>query len=531
MKSKIIALLLILFITFSFTLVAAKGVQIQNPAVKIGSVKLGEKASGTSLLISDGYLYVFGGKTKKTDVGENMFHALWIFSLKNPAEPEFVGGWFPENLGQLVGNDEGWTPLLKYKNLIFASGTSDICVIDVSNPKSPKLIKTLMEGGASLGIGVYSHYLLAYDISGVMHCFDISDNFKSVNVKVEYEVNKDDLCDFMPLGFFIKGNKLFGVGSGVAVADLSGFPVIKVEKFLKDENGDPLDLESAKLFENFIVGSAEYCSGYGAINTESESYTLVKVSDLQRITLHKFAKEGRTLYAVSNKEKELYAMDTLDILHPKLLWRTKISEKVNDIGVYMGYIYLLSGNLIITYNSAPFEDVPTDYWAVSAIKYMVSKNIISGYPDGTFKPDKIVTRAEYAKMLALSLNLDVSKGRDIYTDVPSSHWAYKYITAVTDAKLMKGYGHGKFGPNDTVKKEEIITTIVRLKHWEMINPETGTFPDVPKKYWAYPYIETAVKNGLIRKIDRGLTDGKFHIKVGATRAQTAELLYRAINKK
>ncbi len=531
MKSKIIALLLILFITFSFTLVAAKGVQIQSPAEKIGSVKLGEKASGTSLLISDGYLYVFGGKMKKTDVGEYMFHALWIFSLKNPAEPEFVGGWFPENLGQLVGSDVGWTPLVKYKNFILARGTSNISVIDVSNPKSPKLIKTLMEGGAPLGIGVYSHYLLAYDVMGDMHCFDLADNFKSVNIEVKYEGDEEELRESMPLEFFIKGNKLFGVGTGTAVADLSGFPVIKVKKVLKDENGDPLDLESAKLFGDFIVGSMSYRTGYGAIDTKTETYYPVEVKDLQDATLHKFAKEGRTLYAVGNNKKELYAMDALDILHPKLLWKTKISEEANDIGVYMGYIYLLSGNLIIAYNSAPFEDVPTDYWAVNAIKYMVSKNIISGYPDGTFKPDKIVTRAEYAKMLALSLNLDVSKGRDIYTDVPSSHWAYKYITAVTDAKLMKGYGHGKFGPNDTVKKEEIITTIVRLKHWEIINPETGTFPDVPKKYWAYPYIETAVKNGLIKKIDRGLTDGKFHIKVGATRAQTAELLYRAINKK
>ncbi len=531
MKSKIVALLLILFVTFSFTLVAAKGVQIQNPAEKIGSVKLGEKASGTSLLISDGYLYVFGGKAEKTDVGENTFHALWIFSLENPAEPKFVGGWFPKNLGQLVGNSVGWTPLVKYKNLIFAHCTSNLSVIDVSNPKSPKLVKILMNGNPPLGIGVYSHYLLAYDIMGAMHCFDLANNFKSISVKLTYEGDEEELRESMPLEFFIKGNKLFEVGSGTVIANLSDFPVIKVEKLIKDENGDPLELESAKLFGDFIVGSMEYHTGYGTIDTKSEIYHPVEVDGLQKTTLHKFAKEGRTLYAVSYIKKELYALDALDLLHPKLLWKTKISEEANDIGVYMGYIYLLSGNLVVVYNSAPFKDVPTNYWAVNAIKYMVSKNIISGYPDGTFKPDKIVTRAEYAKMLALSLNLDVSKGRDIYTDVPSSHWAYKYITAVTDAKLMKGYGHGKFGPNDTVKKEEIITTIVRLKHWKIVNPETGTFLDVPKKYWAYPYIETAVKNGLIKKVDKGLTDGKFHIKVGATRAQTAELLYRAINKK
>jgi hypothetical protein len=55
-------------------------------------------------------------------------------------------------------------------------------------------------------------------------------------------------------------------------------------------------------------------------------------------------------------------------------------------------------------------------------------------------------------------------------------------------------------------------------------------PDVPKKYWAYPYIETAVSHNLVKKVDKGLTDGNFHIKAGATRAQTAELLYRAIGK-
>ncbi len=530
MRKKVIASLLALFIAFLFAFSPVKGVQMQNPAEKVGSVNLGGKSAGFSLLISGGYLYVFGGKTEKTDVGEDMFHALWVFSIENPAKPKLVGGWFPESMGQLVGERIGWTPIIKYKNFIFAPCTSELTVIDVSNPESPKAVKSLMEGNPPLGMTVYSHYLLAYDIEGVMHCFDISNNFKSVKVQLKYNGNEEDLSDTMPLEFFIKGNKLFGIGSGSVVYDISEFPTITVEKLLKDENDDPVDMTSAKLFGNFIVGSTGF-SGYGLIDTESKSYHSVKVSGAGKTTLDKFAKEGRTLYAISNTNKELCAIDALDLLHPRFVWKTKISEKANDIGVHMGYIYILSGNLIMVYNSAPFKDVPTNYWAINAIKYMVSKNIISGYPDGSFKPEKIVTRAEYAKMLALSLNLDVSKGRDIYVDVPSTHWAYKYITAVTDAKLMKGYGHGKFGPNDTVKKEEIITTIVRLKKWKIITPEKGTFPDVPKKYWAYPYIETAVRNGLIKKVDRGLTDGNFHIKVGATRAQTAELLYRAINKK
>ncbi len=528
MKKKIIMVIPVLLVLAIFAM-PFKSLFAGNIVQKAGSVSLGEKSEGSALLISGDYLYVFGGKFQKTEVGANRFDSLWTFSIKDPANPKLVGGWFPKSLDNLTGNRIGWQPLIKYKDLIFAPCTSYTAVIDVSNPESPKLVKKLMEGDPAIAACVYSHYLITADVMNEFRVFDIENNFKQVNITLK---GREKLTDFMPLEFFVSGKKLYGIGSGTAVFDLSEFPTIKAVKEFKYE-GDPVNIENAKMFGRFIVGSSGgYGSGYELIDTKTDSFRQVEVKGLKNVALDKFAMEGRTLYAVANiREKEtLYGIDGLNLLSPKILWEKKTGKTVNDIAVKMGYIYMLTENEIDIYNSAPFEDVPPNYWAIKAIKYMVSKNIVSGYPDGTFKPEKIVTRAEYAKMLALSLNLDVSKGRDIYADVPSSHWAYKYITAVTDAKLMKGYGNGKFGPNDTVKKEEIITTIVRLKHWKLEHPTAGTFPDVPKNYWAFPYIETAVKHGLIKKFDKGLTDGNFHIKVGATRAQTAELLYRAIKK-
>ncbi len=523
---RIFALLIVLILLFS--LFSFNGAAYANSVHRVGKAYLGKGGAGETLRIANGRMYVFGSKSVDLGVGKDKVNAVWVFSLKDPAKPKLLGEWADANIDNIHGDADVESPLIIYKNFVIPTHGASLRIIDFSDPSRPEC-KTLMQGGGPIAAAIYKHYLIAINVMNEIYYFDMDKNFEQHKADFDIESMANSGIDFYPIYMFAYESKLYALGSGAVILSLTNFPKITFVKELKDLNGDEIDIDTARRFGKYVVcGKAG--RGYELFDMENDKFYYTKAANIDDIELEKFAKEGRMIYAIGHIRKELVAMDAIDIVHPKTLWSYTLDKKASDLGVYMGYIYLVNGDTIDILNVAPFKDVPTDYWAIGAIKYMVSKNIISGYPDGTFKPDKIVTRAEYAKMLALSLNLDISKGRDIYADVPKTHWAYKYITAVTDAGLMKGYGKGKFGPNDTVKKEEIITTIVRLKKWNLISPKSGTFPDVPHKYWAYPYIETAVSHGLIKKVDRGLTDGNFHIKAGATRAQTAELLYRAIKK-
>jgi S-layer homology domain. len=79
-------------------------------------------------------------------------------------------------------------------------------------------------------------------------------------------------------------------------------------------------------------------------------------------------------------------------------------------------------------SGTPFSDVPAGYWATSAIQSAVSKGYVSGYPDGTFKPDREVSRAEFVKMLADALDLPRSRG--------GSPWYQPYAAALLDEGVL-----------------------------------------------------------------------------------------------
>ena len=79
-------------------------------------------------------------------------------------------------------------------------------------------------------------------------------------------------------------------------------------------------------------------------------------------------------------------------------------------------------------DSAPFPDVPADYWAASYIAFGVAEGWLSGYPDGTFRPEEPVSRAEAVKIINRALNRAAESGADMpFADVPAGHWAYEEI--------------------------------------------------------------------------------------------------------
>ena len=121
-----------------------------------------------------------------------------------------------------------------------------------------------------------------------------------------------------------------------------------------------------------------------------------------------------------------------------------------------------------------FPDVAKDHWAASQIDELSDKGVIVGYPDGTFKPDENVTRAEFASMAIRALGQEhASVAQPVnFTDIDSEYWAYDSIQKALYFDLIScPENGGLFRPDDTVTREESMTVAVNALTTEQISLE------------------------------------------------------------
>lgn len=150
-------------------------------------------------------------------------------------------------------------------------------------------------------------------------------------------------------------------------------------------------------------------------------------------------------------------------------------------------------------HAATLSDID-DHWAETAIRSLVQSEVLNGYPNGKFKPDQSITRAELAKVLATAYGLDKT-GKAKFSDA-QGHWSEGYIAALTEKKIFTGYPDGTFQPERPINRAEIVTMLTRMtnlgaaeeKYTYELEP---SFPDVPKDYWAFNYVEIANRLGIL----------------------------------
>ncbi|MBD2847124.1 FIVAR domain-containing protein [Paenibacillus sp. IB182496] len=139
-----------------------------------------------------------------------------------------------------------------------------------------------------------------------------------------------------------------------------------------------------------------------------------------------------------------------------------------------------------------YADVDAQHWAASAIAQAHAAGLMSGDPNGGFRPEAGITRAEMAAVVANMLELEETPDRP-FADVPTSHWASGAIAAVRAAGIMSGYPDGRFAPHDTLTRAEAATILNRVfeRSYEPGTAERPIWPDVPATHWAYAAIMAA----------------------------------------
>ena len=278
--------------------------------------------------------------------------------------------------------------------------------------------------------------------------------------------------------------------------DTQGKPLTGASFVLTDSRGR--EAYTATSNANGIVRFSDVSTGTYTLLEKSapkgyvasdETYTLT-VSD-SRITMN--GKDYAPVTFVNRKAAELNRTDHLAFLSGYANGTFEPDRNMTRAEVTTMFARLLAEKMAAdqTYSNT-FSDVAKSHWAANYIGYMQQFGIITGYADGSFRPDASVTRAEFAAIASRFERL--TEGTKSFSDVPSSHWAAKYINFAATRGWVNGYADGTFRPNNSITRAEVAAVTCRLlernadqSYIRSHLSELRAFTDVSESHWAYWY--------------------------------------------
>lgn len=171
------------------------------------------------------------------------------------------------------------------------------------------------------------------------------------------------------------------------------------------------------------------------------------------------------------------------------------------------------------------SDFPESHEFYDEITYLIDRDVLKGYPDGTMRPNAGVTRAEAAIMISRLKKFDVTPRATGFPDVPASHKASGSIAAAAKAQLIKGYPDGTYRPENTITRAEMAFILSRL----FIVPFRAdvSFTDVSPNMGVYEPVQQI----LAANITNGYPDKTFRPNATVTRGQFSAFLARGLEPK
>jgi len=167
-----------------------------------------------------------------------------------------------------------------------------------------------------------------------------------------------------------------------------------------------------------------------------------------------------------------------------------------------------------------FTDISNN-WARDMIEDTAGRGIITGYPDGTFRPNESIKRQHIAVMFTRAFELTTKREAVPFSDVPQNHPYYDSITKLQQAGIVDG-SNGAFNPNAPMTRAQMAKILVLA--FGLTPGGTSTFQDVPATHWSYDYISALADSGI------ALGDnGNFKPDEPVTRAQFVAFMHRALS--
>ncbi|WP_017652087.1 DUF1565 domain-containing protein [Fortiea contorta] len=174
-----------------------------------------------------------------------------------------------------------------------------------------------------------------------------------------------------------------------------------------------------------------------------------------------------------------------------------------------------------------FKDVPAGYWAKGYIEALASQNIIAGFPDGSFKPNEPVTRAQFATIVTKALTPAAKRTAINFKDVPSNFWAYAAIKSAYQSQFVSGYPDGNFKPQQQIPRVQALVSLANGLGLTANNQNVLTFYSDAAQIPSYATAPVAAATARQLVINYP-TLQQLSPNREATRAEVAAFVYQAL---
>lgn len=266
---------------------------------------------------------------------------------------------------------------------------------------------------------------------------------------------------------------------------------IREEDLPQDEESRQRILDDLVIFIEHSDGTKEVIKGTFITNEDGTLGIEFGIDKFSTFTLV-YMEGSKEYFAQLEKDKEME--DTVHKAYisgyPDGTFKPANSISRAEMASLLSRVY--DGELKENTSPTSYVDILAGHWAITSIEKAQLTGLMRGYSDHTFGPNKSITRAEMAAIVSRWLKLE-GTGSSSAKDI-QGHWAEQAIKLVDQADIMNGMPDGTFQPNKPLSRAEAVTIVNRiLKRGPLYGDVKPTFIDVPTTHWAYKEIEEASK--------------------------------------
>ncbi len=330
-------------------------------------------------------------------------------------------------------------------------------------------------------IGAQSSEYGTFTVTGKMTGFTLVES-GSVALKVDYQTNPEKAVAYCTI--LRRGTGSSGSNDHTVTFDVDGDK--EVIQPIEKESGETLTVEELKI---------PYKDGYSFDGWYTDKELTKKVTEDMKVT------KDITLYAKWKKTESADKLNAEDhfayiVGYPEGDVRPENHIDREEITTVFFRLLLDEERDPIYCKENSFTDVEAGRWSNNAISTMQNGGFVSGYEDGSFRPDEYITRAEFAT-IASHMDAMNENATHNFNDV-AGHWAEKYIADAVSKGWIAGYEDGTFRPDDYITRAEAMTIInrmlLRFVNAEGLHADAIKWPDNPVNEWYYYAVEEATNS-------------------------------------
>ncbi|WJY26465.1 S8 family peptidase [Sporosarcina trichiuri] len=311
-------------------------------------------------------------------------------------------------------------------------------------------------------------------------------------------------------------------GTSMAAPHVSGIAALLKERF-PDMTNIRMRSILANAAEDLGTKGRDRQFGYGLVRYPAKveeipmmtQYTqkgkvIFELSNADKTTVRQLKIEGREIPEQSPGKWETYLLS--GTYHGKYAIMTKAGRQIQE-------------DIILKIDGTNYKDVSGLKWYAPQIAYLADKQMIYGFNDNTFRPDKKITRAEAVAIMGRAAGLNGEKRQTKFRDVSPNSFASGYVQSALETGLLSGFPDGTFRPNQAVSRGEMALLLQKAFKLQADTSLKSPFKDMTPNVASYDAALALTQAG----VTKGYPDGTFRPQETMTRATYSVFLANAEN--